>query len=44
MEDFNIILDTKGKLGSKRIDKNVVNKFNDLIKRMDIYNIPSNGF
>lgn len=36
MGDFNIVMNSRGKLGSKRIDRNAVTDFTDWIKDMDM--------
>lgn len=44
MGDFNIILDSSGKKGNKRIDKYAIKEFNDWILDADVLHILSRGF
>lgn len=44
MDDFNVILDSQGKKGHKKIDKYGVQEFQDWIRDVDVLHIPSRGF
>lgn len=44
MRNFNIILGISGKTGSKKINRNVIKKFTDWVKDIDMINIFSTGF
>lgn len=44
MGDFNIVMNNRAKLGSKRIDRNAVKDFIVWINDIDVAYIPSRGF
>lgn len=44
MGDFNVILNSQGKLGRHRVDKNAIKEFNEWIQDLDLAPIPSTGF
>lgn len=44
MGDFNAILDSKGKKGNKKFDKNASKEFRKFLQVIDVMNIPSRRF
>lgn len=41
---FNIILDSRGKKGNKKIDRNTITEFRECIQEIDALHLPSKGF
>lgn len=44
MGDFNIIINSRGKIGRHRVDRNAIKDFTDCIHDLDLAVIPSTGF